>query len=70
MAVVCQWCHETHGQVGTDLGIQVVMSLSEVVMYTSELQDHEDSRVETEVKAMVRTIEDCTGESLHDAMKT
>lgn len=57
-------------RIWSDLGIQVVMSLSEVVMYTSELQDHEDSRVETEVKAMVRTIEDCTGESLHDAMKT
>lgn len=45
-------------RIWSDLGIQVVMSLSEVVMYTSELQDHEDSRVETEVKAMVRTIED------------
>jgi len=57
-------------RIWSDLGVQVVMSLSEVVMYTSELQDHEDSRVEAEVKAMVRTIEDCTGESLHESMKT
>ncbi|CAK9050569.1 unnamed protein product, partial [Durusdinium trenchii] len=54
----------------TDLGVQVVTCLSEVIMYTSELQDDEDPRVESAVKALVRTIEDCTGESLQEAMQT
>lgn len=45
-------------RIWSDLGVQVVMSLSEVVLYASELMEDEDPRVEHAVKALVRTIED------------
>ncbi|CAE7330668.1 utp10 [Symbiodinium pilosum] len=53
-----------------DLGVQVVMCLSEVTMYASELLEDEDSRVEMAVRAMIKTMEDCTGESLQDTLKS
>eukprot|EP00931_Biecheleriopsis_adriatica_P117455 TRINITY_DN92976_c0_g1_i1.p1 TRINITY_DN92976_c0_g1~~TRINITY_DN92976_c0_g1_i1.p1 ORF type:complete len:1392 (+),score=329.94 TRINITY_DN92976_c0_g1_i1:53-4177(+) len=56
-------------RIWTDLGVQVVPCLSEVVMYASELMEDEDNRIETAVRAMVKTIEDCTGESLQDSLK-
>jgi len=62
-AVRC--CHK----VWSELGVQVVSGLSEVVMYASELLEDEDSGVEEAVRAMIKTIEDCTGESLQDALK-
>ncbi|CAE7807541.1 UGT80B1 [Symbiodinium sp. CCMP2456] len=40
-----------------DLGVQVVMCLSEVTMYASELLEDEDSRVEMAVRAMIKTME-------------
>ncbi|CAJ1333196.1 unnamed protein product [Effrenium voratum] len=57
-------------RIWSDLGVQVVSCLSEVVMYAAELLDDEDARVESAVRAMVKTIEDCTGESLHEALQT
>jgi len=57
-------------RIWTDLGVQVVMCLSEVVMYASELLEDEDSRVEMAVRAVIKTMEDCTGESLQDALKS
>jgi len=62
-AVRC--CHK----IWSELGVQVVSGLSEVVMYASELLEDEDSSVEEAVRAMIKTIEDCTGESLQDALK-
>mmetsp|Transcript_127544 Transcript_127544/g.303054 ORF Transcript_127544/g.303054 Transcript_127544/m.303054 type:complete len:336 (+) Transcript_127544:66-1073(+) len=53
-----------------DLGVQVVMCLSEVTMYASWLLEDEDSRVEMAVRAMIKTIKDCTGESLQDTLKS
>jgi len=62
-AVKC--CHK----IWTDLGVQVVSGLSEVVMFAVELMEDEDPRVETAVRAMIKTMEECTGESLQDSLK-
>jgi len=62
-AVRC--CH----RVWSELGVQVVSGLSEVVMFASELLEDEDSRVEDAVRALIKTLEDCTGESLQEALK-
>jgi len=62
-AVRC--CHK----IWIDLGVQVVTGLSEVVMFASELMEDEDPRVETAVRALIKTMEDCTGESLQDSLK-
>jgi len=56
-------------KVWADLGVQVVTGLSEVVMFASELLEDEDSRVEDAVRVLIKTMEDCTGESLQDALK-
>ncbi|CAE8636333.1 unnamed protein product, partial [Polarella glacialis] len=56
-------------RIWSDLGVQVVSSLSEVVMFASELLEDEDTRVEAAVRAMIKTMEDCTGESLQDSLK-
>lgn len=58
-------CHK----IWTDLGVQVITTLSDVVMYAVELLEDEDPRVETAVRALIRTMEDCTGESLQDHLK-
>merc|ERR1719468_1231451 len=49
-----------------DLGIQMISGLSEVVMFASELLEDEDDRVEKAVRLMIKTIEECTGESLQE----
>lgn len=59
-------CH----RIWADLGVQVVAGLSEVVMYAAELFEDSDERVEAAARAMVKTIEDCTGESLQEALKS
>jgi hypothetical protein len=56
-------------QIWKDLGVQVVPCLSDVVMFASELLEDEDPRVETAVRAMIKTMEDCTGESLQESLK-
>merc|ERR1719401_465931 len=52
-----------------ELGVQVVSSLSDVVMFASELLEDEDFRVEEAVRSLVKTMEECTGESLQDSLK-
>eukprot|EP00929_Paragymnodinium_shiwhaense_P050206 TRINITY_DN25298_c0_g2_i2.p1 TRINITY_DN25298_c0_g2~~TRINITY_DN25298_c0_g2_i2.p1 ORF type:complete len:2404 (+),score=730.73 TRINITY_DN25298_c0_g2_i2:128-7339(+) len=58
-------CH----RIWTVLGVQAVSGLSEVVMYAAELLEDEDPRIETAVRAMVKTMEECTGESLQESLK-
>merc|ERR1712032_123476 len=58
-------CHK----IWLDLGVQVVTALSEVLMFAVELLEDEDPRVEAAVRALVRTMEECTGESLKDHLK-
>jgi len=58
-------CH----RIWKDLGVQAVSGLSEVVMFAAELLEDEDPRVETAVRAMIKTMEDCTGESLQESLK-
>jgi len=58
-------CHK----VWMDLGAQVVTALSEVVIFAAELLEDEDARVEAAVRAMVNTMEECTGESLQESLK-
>lgn len=58
-------CH----RIWQDVGVQAVSGLSEVVMYAAELLEDEDPRIETAVRAMIKTMEDCTGESLQDSLK-
>jgi len=53
----------------SELGVQLANTLSETVMYCSELMEDEDARVEEAVRVLVKTIEGCTGESLQDALK-
>lgn len=56
-------------KIWSELGVQVVSGLSEVVMFASELLEDEDNRVEDAVRVLIKTIENCTGESLQDALK-
>lgn len=58
-------CHK----IWLDLGVQVVTALSEVLMFVVELLEDEDPRVEAAVRALVRSMEECTGESLQDHLK-
>eukprot|EP00927_Polykrikos_kofoidii_P032092 TRINITY_DN27436_c0_g2_i1.p1 TRINITY_DN27436_c0_g2~~TRINITY_DN27436_c0_g2_i1.p1 ORF type:complete len:2554 (+),score=544.28 TRINITY_DN27436_c0_g2_i1:787-7662(+) len=58
-------CHK----VWIDIGVQAVSGLSEVIMFAAELLEDEDPRVETAVRAMIKTMEDCTGESLQESLK-
>jgi len=56
-------------KIWTELGVQVVSGLSEVVMFASELLEDEDQRVEAAVRLMIKVIEECTGENLQEALK-
>lgn len=58
-------CHAAWKQ----LGLQLMGCLSEVLMFVVELLEDEDQFVEAEVRAMIKTIELCTGESLQDQLK-
>jgi len=58
-------CH----RVWIDLGVQAASGLSEVVMHASELLEDEDPRVEAAVRLLIKSMEECTGESLQDALK-
>jgi len=58
-------CHK----IWLDIGVQAVSGLSEVLMYGVELLEDEDPRVETAVRALVKTMEECTGESLQEHLK-
>lgn len=58
-------CH----RVWIDLGVQAASGLSEAVMHASELLEDEDPRVEAAVRLLIRSMEECTGENLQDALK-
>mmetsp|Transcript_32312 Transcript_32312/g.75898 ORF Transcript_32312/g.75898 Transcript_32312/m.75898 type:complete len:1114 (+) Transcript_32312:1-3342(+) len=58
-------CHK----LWSELGVQVVTSLSEVLMHAVELIEDEDPRVEKAVRAMIKTMEFHTGENLQEHLK-
>lgn len=60
--------HIVH-QVWQDLGIQVVTGLSEVILYSSEMLEDADYRVERAVRKMIKTVEHLTGEDLSEQLK-